>query len=340
MAHKIEIHDEQWGIKQAWHGLTKVRPILTLDDNWLTQWEVCPVTLQKNGKDSNWAILECSDNQLEVGSPYNPETFKPIDNKAFIQLVRDCISGTSHKIVSLGSVRNRGRVFLSIELAGMEKFKAAGREFSAFLNFGNGHDKSSTLWTNTSNICTVCDNTFGFNLLRIENKDAGKDNGDDIKLSLRHTKNASLKLPEIAKLIDKAIGVQAEFQIELDKLAQVVIKQQHAENLFAGFVGRNITESELKDGLSTRSRNTVSRLMDLHNDGLGNHGENLADSFQAVTEYYTRESSRGKTDNLQKQFVSSEFGSGLEAKRSFWNIVTNDSKRNDAIEKGAKLLLA
>lgn len=334
MAHKIEKYDKHQGIKQAWHGLTEVRPVLTLDDNWLTEWDLVPVVMEKRGEPSKWNILECSDvPELEIGAPYNPNTFKPIDNKTFLGLVRDSIAGTEHKVASVLSCRNRGRVAISVELQGMEKFKAAGRNFSAFLNFGNGHDKSSVLWVSTSNICTVCDNTYSMNLAQVENKES-KDAGDDIKMNLRHTKHAAIKLPAMAKLIDKAIGVQAEFQIELDAMTKIQLSEQNTRNLFAGFIGRNV--EEIDKGLSTRAHNTVSRLMELHRAGLGNNGENLADSFQAITEYYTRESSGG--DNKMRQVVSSEFGAGQLAKASFFNIARNADKRDETIVRGESLL--
>ncbi|MDO8611136.1 MAG: DUF932 domain-containing protein [bacterium] len=334
MAHRIEQYDKQQGVKQAWHGLTEVVEEIKLDDNWLSQWEIRPVELfRADGSKTRWNVLECSDVQLEIGQPYNPETFKPIDNKAFLELVRDSIGGTGHKIVSVGSVRNRGRTFVSIELIGMEQFKAAGREFSAFLNFGNGHDKSSVLWVNTSNVCTVCDNTFGANLVQIENKES-KDSSDDIKLRLRHTKNATLRFPELAKLINGAIGVQAEFQIELDKLAKIKVSEKVSENLFAGFIGRNV--QEIDKGLSTRARNTVSRLGELFRGGAGNKGESLADSFSAVTDYYTHESSGG--DNKLRQVVSSEYGAGQVAKSDFWRMVRSGDKRKKTVSRGETLL--
>lgn len=351
MAHKIEQYDRQMGISQAWHGLTVVVPEITLENNWLTQWEIVPrelffageIVKEKSGavtrsvikqEKAGFSLLGVSDVPgLLVGQAYNPETFKPIDNKAFLELVRASIAGTEHKIVSVGSVRNRGRVFLSIELNGMAKFKAAGRDFSAFLNFGNGHDKSSVLWVNTSNTCVVCDNTFGFNLVQVENKATS---GDDIAIRQRHTKNASLKLPEIAKLIDKAVGVQGEFQVEFEKLAQVAINEPVAKNLFAGFIGRNV--QDVTDGLSTRSKNTVSRLVELHKDTKqGNRGENLADAFSAITDFYTHESSGG--ENKLRQVVSSEYGSGMTAKAVFWNVVRNGDKREEMVKRGESLLV-
>ena len=337
MAHEIKQYDKQQGLKQAWHGLTEIMPEITLDNNWLTSWELNPVKLQKKGQDTKWTILECSDiPELEIGAPYNPNSFRPITNAEFLELVRQSISGTSHKIVSVGSLKNRGRVFLSLELSGMEKFKAAGREFSAFLNFGNGHDKSSVLWCNTSNIATVCNNTFTSNLVQVENKTAKvNDDDDDLNIRQRHTKNANLKLPEIAKLIDSAIGVQAEFQIELDKLATIEISKLEAKALFAGFIGRN-SVADVSKGLSTRASNTVDKILELHVNGAGNNGRDLADAFNGITDYYSHFSSGGK--NVNRQIISSDYGAGQVAKSDFWNVVRDNSRRSEMIVRGDALL--
>ena len=346
MARNSFKYDEQWGLVQAWHNDTKVKTELTLENNYLTTWDIVPVELIENlkeitlpdgsiayqGDKSGLSRLVCSDNHaIKIGQGYNPLTFSPINNAKFIELVRQSISGTSHKIVSVGSVRNRGRVFLSIELMGMETFKAAGRNFSAYLNFGNGHDKSSVLWVNTSNTAVVCDNTYSINLVSVENK-ASAENEDDISIRQRHTKNADIKLPEIAKLVDKAIGVQGEFAIELDKLAEIEIAKTDAKALFAGFIGRN----SVAEKLSTRATNTVDKLLELHVNGRGNNGRDLADAFNAVTDFYSHFSSGGT--NINRQIVSSEYGSGLVAKQSFWNMVRNPVKRSEMIVRGDALL--
>jgi len=334
MAHLIKTHDKQQGVKVAWHSLTEVKDKITLDDNWLTEWDLRPIPLEKHGKPSKWTILECSDQpDLEIGQPYNPATFKPIDNKAFLELVRDSIAGTEHRIVSVGSVRNRGRVFLSLELNGMEEFESAGRKFSAYLNYGNGHDKSSVLWANTSNTCTVCDNTFGMNLLSVENKKVTSDT-DDISLSQRHCKNVIMKLPAMAQLIDKAIGVQAKFKHEFDRLGNFDSTFSKTQSLFAGFIGRN--QPDTTKAMSTRATNTVDTLLNLFTKGRGNNGRTLADAFSAVTDYYTHASS-GNGTNPNRQFLSSEYGSGQSNKVDFWNIVRNPEKLDDTIALGELL---
>ena len=341
MADRILTHDQVWGINQHWHGKSKVVPEITLDNNWLAEWDVVPVRLEKRGTPSRYFVLEASDvPDLEIGRAYT-ETFKPVDNKAFLQLVRDSISGTKHTIVSVGSVRNRGRVFLSIELTGMDIFEAAGRKFSAFLNFGNGHGKSSVLWVNTSNTCTVCDNTFTANLFSVENKDksgGGSDMGDDIAIQKRHTKHVIMVLPELAKLIDRAVGVQGEFQAALNSLSKIAITPPVARSLFAGFVGRK--SPDVDKGLSTRSNNIVNRLTNLFENGKGNNGRDFADAFSAITDFYSHESS-GKSDNPFKQVVSSDYGSGQVAKTDFWSIVTAEDAEErtcDMIRRGESLL--
>jgi hypothetical protein len=336
MADRIENYDIHEATTMGWHGKTHVRPLITLDDNYLNKWDLVPVVLEKRGQPSKYSILECNDVVgLEIGKPYNPGTFQPITNALFLELVKMSISGTQHKIVSVGSTRNRGRVFLSIELIGMEKFKAAGREFSAFLNFGNGHDKSSVLWVNTSNICTVCDNTFSMNLFSVENK-AGKDDDtsvpDNIAVRQRHTKNATLKLPAIAALIDKAVGVQGEFQIEFDKLSQIKTTSHDAQSIFTGFLTRN-SDAET---LSTRTRNTVNTLASLFKSGRGNDGNDYSDMMSSVTDYYTHTSSRG--NNPMRQVESSEYGAGLMAKQTFWNGIRDPEVVADWAASGDKLL--
>jgi len=337
MADRIYQYDKQQGREQAWHGKTEIVTDLTLDQNWLRTWDLVPVPMEKRGKPSKWTILECSDlgEALEIGQPYNPGTFQPVNNAAFLDMVKASIGGTGHRLVSVGSLRNRGRVFASIELIGMEKFKAAGREFGAFLNFGNGHDKSSVLWVNTSNICTVCDNTFTCNLVNVENK-AVKVDDDNLRITQRHTKNVVLRLPAVADLIDRAIGVQAEFKLEMDKLAEMAIDASGATQLFAGFVGRNIPVANRKNGLSTRSFNTVTKLGDLFLNGKGNRGETLADTFQATTDYYSHYSSGG--DNVYRQIISSDYGAGNVAKQAFWGMVRDPDLRQKTRELGLELL--
>lgn len=335
MAHRIFTHDKQQGIEQAWHGLTHIMSDLSLEKNWLRDWDIVPVPLEKRGQPSKYSVLECTDNpEIEIGLPYNPKTFTPIDNAAFLALVEESIGGAGHKVYSVGSVRNRGRVFVSIELCGMEKFVAAGRETKAFLNFGNGHDKSSVLFVNTSNIATVCDNTYSANLFMVEQETVGsqKEEEEQIRVSVRHTKNAKMKFPSLTSLIEKACGVQAVFTKALNEAQSVALNTEDARAGFAGFV-----TSPDAEVMSSRTLNRVDRLTSLFSSGRGNKGQNLADMFNAVTDFYTHESSGG--DNRMRQFLSSEYGDGAKRKAAFFSVVRKpEEKLQPLIERGRTLI--
>jgi hypothetical protein len=341
MAHQIEYNDKQQGTTQAWHGLTEVRDSITLDDNWLTQWDYVPVILQKNGQDSKYRVLECTDKPgLEVGTAYNSETFRPINNVEFLGLIRDSINGSGHKIVSVGSVRNRGRVFVSIEFSGNNpgSFKAAGRDFKAFLNFGHGNDKSSVLWVNTSNTCTVCDNTFSMNLFSVENARRSREGDHQVSLRQRHTPKAIFRFPNIAGLVSKAIGAQVQFAEAFDKFDKVAVSTQEAREIFAGLISRPVTPVELKEGLSTRAVNKTDRLVELFLHGAGNRGETLADAVSAVTDYYTHESVR--SGDKFRQFASSEFETGASVKSEFFALAQKPLELEAVRSTGAALLTA
>ena len=328
MAHRIEENDKQEGLKQAWHGLTTIREGMSLDKNWLREWDVvCVPVFLEGGKRIPFEQIVCSDNpELLIGAPFNPETYKPITNADFLKMIGDAVSGTGHKLTSIGSVRNRGRTFASFEIEKLEAFTAGGRQFMPYLNFGNGHDKSSVLWANTSNICTVCDNTFTFNLFAVENKES-----QGMKLRTRHTVNATARLPEMSKLVGEAIGVQREFAAAFESLATIQVGIDSARKVFAGFV--NAPDQSV---LTDHSEKVTNRLSELFKSGRGNKGQTRADMFQAVTEFYTHENSRRK--DAQAQFMSSEFGDGLRRKHEFWDIVRDESKMEKMEKRGESLL--
>lgn len=339
MAHLILKHDKQQATFQAWHGKTIIKKDISLNDNWLREWDIVQKPLYfEDGLKSDFDMIECNDNDsIKIGAPFNRESYKPLSNKDFLKLVEDSIAGSNHEVVSVGSYRNRGRVSISLKLAGMEDFKAAGRQFGAYLNFGNGHDKSSVLWANTSNICTVCDNTFSFNLFQ-------RVTGDNVNLKQRHTKNAKLKLPAMADLIQKAIGEQTRFKLELENLAKNPCNLDLAKCWFAGFQTEAVKiehaeRTKEKTGIvfSTRSLNMQNRIGELFETGKGNAGNDYADLFSAITDYYSHESSGGEK-SIQRQIESSEIGNGNVNKQRAFTLLSNSVSRDSILDHGKRML--
>jgi hypothetical protein len=346
MAHNITKQDKQQGIKVAWHGLTEVLTpdelqLYVLENGvmvpnpkvWLNQWDIkqvpCFIHIEEEEVRNGWYSFVATDKpRLIIGRPI-ADSYGVINNAQFVGMVNDTLKGTAHKVVSVGSVRNRGRIFITVQLNEDSVKKLGNRTFEDYLTFGSSHDMSSELFILNCSFCTVCDNTFSASLFatRSQQSDVKGDEiqgQDAVALRLRHSKHAARKLPEIAKLLDKTLGVRAEFYAALEQLGNEKCDESRAERIFAGFELRG-------ESLSTRAKNRVTRQTELFKSGRGNSGENLLDAFSAATDYYTHESSTSKTDDDSKlrQFESSEFGTGAERKREFFTLLTETEVGGD-----------
>jgi hypothetical protein len=327
MSHGITKRDRQEGRHMGWHGLTQINADLNLAKNWLTKWDIQEVQLQTaNGVEVPFKILTGSDDGEFIGKPF-AGTYTPVTNKQFLDMIGEAISGVKGAVVeTVGSVCNRGRVFVSISIKGMEKFKVGDRTFMDYLNFGNGHDQTSAVWANASNICTVCNNTFTMNL----------NEGGDVKIKVKHSKDVAMRLENISEVIDAYAGTQAKFKAEFERLLNEPLKTDKARNLFAGWMIRS-TSQEGHD-LGPKTLNKVNRITELFESGKGNVGQNRADAFSAVTDYYTHESTRNNGRNVQRQVFSSDYGLGRMAKTDFWNVIRNDDRVNAYAANGKKAL--
>jgi hypothetical protein len=327
MAHGITKRDRQEGRHMGWHKLTQINQKLDLRNNWLTQWDIQEVQLQTaDGLEVPFKILTGTDDNEYIGKPF-AGTYTPVTNKQFLDMIADAISGVKGAVVeTVGSVCNRGRVFVSISIKGMEKFQIGDRTFNDFLNFGNGHDQTCAVWANSSNICTVCNNTFTMNL----------NGGQDVKIKVKHSKDVALRLENIAEVIDAYAGTQAKFKAEFERLLNEPMKTDKAQSLFAGWMIRS-TSQEGRD-LGPKTLTKVNRLTELFESGAGNTGSNRADAFSAVTDFYTHESTRKSGQNTERQLFSSDYGLGRMAKTDFWNVIRNDDSINAYAANGRKAL--
>ena len=328
MSHGITNRDRQEARHMGWHNLTQINEVLDLKNNWLTKWDIQEVGLKTVGDvEVPFKILTGTDDNQVIGKPF-AGTYTPVSNKAFLDMIGEAISGVKGAVVeSVGSVNNRGRVFVSLSIKGMDKFKVGKREFLDYLNFGNGHDQTSAVWTNASNTCTVCDNTFSMNL----------DGEQEVKCKVKHSKDVIARLDNIVEIIDAYAGTQAKFKAEFERLMNEPMKTDKARDLFAGWMVRSSGGNQERD-LGPKTLSKVNRLTDLFQIGKGNTGNNRADAFSAVTDYYTHESTRNSGKNVARQVFSSDYGLGRVAKSSFWNVIRNDDSVNAFAASGKKAL--
>lgn len=312
MAHQIGKRDKQIGLNMAWHGLTEVvkevtrelalpyeierQPIFVNGVAW--QWE--ETNSQGEKEQLGFSAFVCSDDKLPVGKPV-ASTYHALTNARFWEIVQNSLGGTSAVIESAGTIYDRARRFISVNLgADLDTFKIDGREFKNYFNFLDSIDGSTNFVGVNSSICVVCANTFRMSF----------EQQSELRFKIRHTKGLTQKIDNMEQIIDKTIGVRAQFQKALTEANSYPISAHDAQDIFAGYV---IGKTE--DRPSTRSLNVVERLNDLFLHGKGNSGQTLLDAVSAVTDYYSHESSGGRSS--YKQWISSEFGTGEKSKSRF-----------------------
>lgn len=345
MPSNILSDDLQEGVEMAWHGLTKVRKRIDLKTCWLSQWDIERVPMsvpQFNGKpilgeypppvQTAWDMLRCTDNGHLIGRPVGP-SYGQITNAQFLTMIEQAIGGTKHRIVSCGSLRNRGRVFVTIALDSDTIARVGKREFKDYLTAGNSHDQSSELFWMNSNTCTVCDNTFSINLASVRSVvDLDDQDEESLNTRIRHSKYATARLPAIAAVIDKAIGVRAEFYASLNLFDHRECNAAKAERIFAGFEA----SPEAKE-LATITRRRVNDEVLLFKQGRGNNGRTMLDVLQAGTDYYTHSHTGSE---VAKQWESSEYGQGARRKRELFKLLSNLDALAACEKRGEHLLKA
>lgn len=314
MPANIENRDVQAGLEMAWHGMTKIVPVINFADAFPYDIERKPLFTDEGQELQGWSYFRCTDDGQPVGKPV-PETYTAVTNQRFWEIVQNAVGGTGAVIESAGTVFDRCRRFVTVKLqTDLDTFKVGDREFKNRFSLLDSIDQSTNLYGVNSSTCVVCSNTFAM---------AMGDRSGEFRFKLRHSKNLVPKIENMEKAIDQFIGVTAQFQQAMKIANEIPVKLDQARPLFAGWI------AEETNGLSTRSFNTVGRLTELFTRGAGNRGETLLDAFSAVTDFYSHESSGGQDQPgfRMKQTVSSDFGAASKRKQDFFGQIFEVDKQ-------------
>jgi hypothetical protein len=330
MAHNLQSRDIQTGIQQAWHGLTNIVESITRENSGIDyDMDIVPLYIMAPDGSTletpHRQIISLDDN-LPIGKPVS-DSYCLISNSRIWDMVNSALGGMKHEIVSVGTVDDRSKGFLTVKLD--DAFQAASRNTEPYFNLLWGHGGNLALYARSGFVVTVCQNTFNANLGR---------KGKDLNLSIKHSRNALDRIEGMEKAIESHYGVVAEFKNAMDSFEAISCDEEKATKIFSGFLTPDLFEKTEK--VATRTINTVNRLVQLFNGGAGNRGKNLADVFNSATDYYTHESSGKIGENNEKQFVSSEFGSGNRMKGEIYNILNDSESLAKVIQRGEKVMLA
>ncbi len=373
MHRKFE-RDNMFGLYTFWHGLNtvvesialnvkqmgwdvKAEPVYFADGTVIETLDQKDILDGKQGENYVHHFLRATDDGLPVGrSTFNPKSYGLVTVDQWLNVINESMSGINHTVQTLGSVRNRGRLFCSLELPDVDKLEIGQHKHLTRLTFLHSFDMSAKFTAVLTDFDTVCDNTLEATLAF----------SSPFRVNQKHTRGLLQRIENMPEVIDQAIGVAAQFRAAMSALANTPCNVERAERIFAGFEGSTFksddgklaVKSVAKD-LSTRSFNRVQRLKALHVGGIGNDGDGLDDAYNAVTEYYGRESSGGannvgklgslltpdqlnqvKADSRWRQVQSAEFGNAMQSKVDFFNLIRGGGELLETVEKtGDKLLV-
>jgi len=332
---EIEIEDELTTAICTWNNKELTPIALRENSNVLNRFEYVPHVLTVGNRATRFSVLQCSDNGAIVGKPF-ADSYGLLNNSDFIGIIETIGAaldklGLKWKVSTTGTLQNRERSFISLQIDAASFAVIDGREFHAFLNCLNSIPSNSgcTVTFANNTFCVCCRNTFAHVL-------QGKD-GAKFHAAVKHTKGMKAVLSDIPVLVESYFSGNEKLFANLKAFSVFPVGLIDAENYFAAFIGRdlkgNLTD---KTELKTRSANIVETLQGLFARGKGNKGETALDLFQAVTEYYTHFSA-GETDNKTKQFNSSESGDGYFSKNDFYQWLVKHIQEKNQFQAVARV---
>ena len=143
---------------------------------------------------------------------------------------------------------------------------------------------------------------------------------------MRKSKEVQSRFSDVIGKVNQFAANKLLIHEGLKTLANQSLSKEEITQFSAGISG-------LKE-LSTKSLNVANRIDELANTGKGNKGETRFDALNGVTEYYTHETNK----DASKAFISSEFGTGSQAKSKALEILMSDEQLEKVCAQGERLL--
>lgn len=328
MSHKIGEIDLALGTVQrdasepvSWHGLETEQENLTTESCNLRKMEIQrgEVKITVAGADYEAPlIVPCIPHPIEngklhfLGRPYDPSSYKLFDSGEFLDFAGECFkaAGMDNSLSFVTTLYDGSRMTLSRRLPEADFQDAHGHGVNSYINLLNSVDGSWPVFANISEIRTVCYNTATANLM-----DGGA--------SCKHTPDAlSQFIARFPDTLAEALSAHKGSANDYLMMADLNMSFTEAQAFFASLVGTA--------KLSTRAFNTVNEsLMPLFLKGRGCYGKTAADAYNAVTEYYTHNSS------LE---ANAPDGTADQRKRTAKQMLLSD-KLQEHIERGRKAIV-
>lgn len=290
MAHKIGEIDMALGTVErdstepvSWHALETAKEGLNVHNCNLRKMDIQrgEVSVKVNGE--NYAaplIVPCITHPLEAGKlhflgrPYHPNSYELFDSGAFLDFAGECFraAGMDDSLSFVTTLYDGSRMTLARRLPEADFEDGHGHKVNSYINLLNSVDGSWPVFANISEIRTVCYNTATANLM-----EGGA--------SCKHTPDAlSQFVARFPETLAEALTAHKGSANDYLTMSGIPFTFTQAQSFFSALLG--------KGKLSTRAYNLVNdSLLPLFIRGKGCYGASAADCYNAITEYYTHNSS-------------------------------------------------
>ena len=320
-----------------WHGEAEVHPIISREIAKRTFFKVAesPAQVTIDGQSINldkYKVLvadhrgvrddlEAEDQLIPLHIPKSGYT--SIANEAVWDVMEGALKDIGAKITSVCTLE-RGKKFSISADIGSSEMVINKDKFRAYLNFTTSHDGTIAMNVYDSMIRIVCMNTFRWSMAAM----------GDVQFKVYHTKNANLGLNNLGDLVNAILTGRAELKEVMEYLATCRVDGNEAIAMAMGYFAQTTGTTKL----STKAINAANEITLLFSRGIGNKGESLYDLANGATEFWTSGNGVGKNNSSANRLYRSAMGSAADHKQSFIAMLTNDTRRAEALALGKEAL--
>lgn len=275
----------------AWHGEGNVlaadsparrdvgQAIVHADMDWTVG---CNPIFDAAGKEivSHKAVTRSTDGRV-LGIVKN--RFRPLQNREIFNWFQPFLDSGSCQLETCGSLKGGTVVWVLARLEREALKIKDGDTIIPFLTLASSHDGSLATHVGFNPVRFVCWNTLS----------AGLAHKDSKLLRIRHTDGQHAALKQVRDVINLANQTFEATAEQCRQLANCKVSREDIREYV-----RVVFELSDDESISTRSANTLKKIVDLCVSGAGNTGETAWDAYNGVTQYLTHEAGRNAGTRL------------------------------------------
>lgn len=257
------------------------------------------------------------------------DKYEILQNEVLFDALQESLQGINYKIVSAGTLSGLKNFFISVEFEENSNINLPdGSECKAFFNLFTSHNGTKNASFYDSVLRIVCQNTARASFQAKGNQG----------FNISHTKNASVRINDMAKIVNNILLGRLQFEEKMAELYSIPCDLSAAERFTAGFLA---DKTRTEGALSTRSLNQMTEIVSLAWNGAGNRGGNMFYLAQGATEFWTRGNGTGGANkDLGRKAYSAEYGLGMDNKCAFLAALSDTNQREKFIKRGDLVLTA